>query len=68
MHTQVQEVQRVSYRINPVRNTLRHTLIKLTKIKEKMLKGTREFLSGYQLIFLKQKLCRPEGSGMIYLK
>ena len=41
---QVQEVQRVPGRINPRRNTLRHILIKLTKIKdkEKILKATRE--------------------------
>ena len=32
---QVQEVQRVTYRINPRRNTPRHILIKLTKIKNK---------------------------------
>ena len=30
---QVQEVQRVPYRINPRRNTRRHILIKLSKIK-----------------------------------
>ena len=42
--TQVQEVQRVPGRINPRRNMLRHTVIKLTKIKdkEKLLKATRE--------------------------
>ena len=42
--TQGQEVQRVPYRINPRRNTTRHTLIKLSKIKdkEKLLKATRE--------------------------
>uniref|UniRef100_A0A8W4FIM9 Uncharacterized protein n=1 Tax=Sus scrofa TaxID=9823 RepID=A0A8W4FIM9_PIG len=42
--TQTQEVQRVPYRINPRRNTLRHILIKLTKIKdkEKILKAARE--------------------------
>ena len=41
---QVQEAQRVRYRINPTRNTLRHILIKLSKIiyKEKVLKATRE--------------------------
>ena len=41
---QVQEVQRVSYRINPMRNTLGHILTKLTKIKfkEKILKPARE--------------------------
>ena len=42
--TQVQETQRVPNRINPRRNTPRHILIKLTKIKhkEQMLKATRE--------------------------
>ena len=42
--TQEQEEQRVPYRINPRRNTPRHMLIKLTKIKfkEKLLKATRE--------------------------
>ena len=33
--TQVQEAQRVPYRINPKRDTVRHILIKLTKIKDK---------------------------------
>ena len=33
--TQVQEAQRVPGRINPRRNTLRHTVIKLAKIKDK---------------------------------
>ena len=32
---QVHEVQRVSYRTNPRRNTPRHILIKLTKTKHK---------------------------------
>ena len=38
--SQVQEVQRVPYRINPRRNMPRHILIKLSKIKykEKILK------------------------------
>ena len=42
--TQVQEAQKATYRINPRENTLRHMLIKLTKIKnkEKILKVTRE--------------------------
>ena len=42
--TQVQEIQSVPDRINPRRNTPRHTLIKLTKIKhkEKILKAPRE--------------------------
>ena len=42
--TQVQETQRVTNRINPRRNTPRHILIKLTKIKhkEQILKAARE--------------------------
>ena len=42
--TQVQEMQRVPCRINPRRNTPRHLLIKLSKIKykEKILKAARE--------------------------
>ena len=41
---QVQEAQRVQYRINPRRNTPRHILIKLSKIKykEQILKAARE--------------------------
>ena len=44
MANQVQEVQRVPYRINPRRNTPRHILIKLTKTKhkERILKAARE--------------------------
>ena len=33
--TQLQEAQRVPYKINPRRNTPRHILIKLTKINDK---------------------------------
>ena len=42
--TQVEESQRVQGRRNPRRDTLRQTVIKLTKIKnkEKLLKATRE--------------------------
>ena len=42
--SQVQEAQKVPYRINPQRNTPRHILIKLSKIKykEKILKPARE--------------------------
>ena len=42
--TQGQEAHRVPGRINPRRNTLRHIVIKLTKIKdkEKILKAIRE--------------------------
>ena len=41
---QVQEAQRVPYRINPRRNMPRHILIKLTKTKhkERILKAARE--------------------------
>jgi len=41
--TQIQEVQRVRYKINPRRNTLRHIFIKVTKIKdkEKIMKAAR---------------------------
>ena len=41
---QVQEAQRVPYRINPRRNTQRHIFIKLSKIKykEKIIKAARE--------------------------
>ena len=42
--TQVQEAQRVPNRINPRRNTPRHIVIKVAKIKykEKILKAARE--------------------------
>ena len=41
---EVQEAQRIPYRINPRRNTPRHILIKLTKTehKERILKAVRE--------------------------
>lgn len=40
----MEEAQRIPHRINPKRNTVRHILIKLIKIKckEKILKVTRE--------------------------
>ena len=42
--SQVQETQKVPYRINPRRNISRHALIKLTEIKhkERTLKAARE--------------------------
>ena len=73
---QVQEAQRVPGGINPRRNTPRHIVIKLTKSKDrdKILKATRgkrqhtrELPPGYQLI-PQQKLYKPEGHCMIYLK
>ena len=50
--SQVQVAQRVPGRINPRKNILRHTVIKLTKTKDrdKILKATRELPSSYQLI------------------
>ena len=41
---QIQEAQRVPYRINPRRNTPRHILLKVkkTKHKERILKAARE--------------------------
>ena len=41
---QVQEAQRVPYRTNPRRNTLRHILTKLTKTKhkERILKAAKK--------------------------
>ena len=74
---QVQEAQRVPYRINLRRNTPSHILIKPSKIKykEKILKAARE---KQQIIYkrvpirftadVQQKLCKPEGSGRTYLK
>ena len=42
--TQIQEAKQVPYKRNPTRNTPRHILIKMTKIKdkEKILKAARE--------------------------
>ena len=42
--TQVQEAQRVPYRVNPRKNTPRHILIKLTKskFKDKILKASEK--------------------------
>ena len=41
---QVQEVQKIPYRLSSRRNTLRHILIKLTDVKhkERILKAARE--------------------------
>ena len=76
---QVQKAQKVPYRINPRRNTPRHILIKLSKIKykEKILKAAREkqqiTYKGISIrlaadLSFQQKLCKPEGSGSTYLK
>jgi len=74
---QVQETQTVPNRINPRRNTPRHTLIKLTKIKhkEQILKAAREKQQiTYKRIQtritadLSIEFFRPEGNGRTYLK
>ena len=74
---QVQEAQRVPNRVNPRRNTPRHTLIKVTKTKhkERIFKAAREkqqvTYKGNPIhltAIFQQKLCRPEGNGRIYLK
>ena len=74
---QVQEAQRVPYRINSYRNMPRHILIKLTKTKQKerILKAARE----KQQVTYKGNLIRltadlsaetlqARGNGRIYLR
>ena len=39
---QVQEAQRVPNKINPNRPTLRHIIVKMAKVKERILKAARE--------------------------
>ena len=53
---QVQDAQRVPYRINPRRNMPRHILIKLTKTKhkERILKAVRE---KQQVIYKGNSIC-----------
>ena len=41
---EVQEAQRVPKKLDPRRNTLRHIIITLPKIKERILKAAREKL------------------------
>ena len=55
---QVQEAQRVPYRINPRRNTPRHILIKLTKTKhkERMLKAAKQ---KQQVTYKGNPICLP---------
>lgn len=40
--SQVQEAQRVSDKMNQKRLTLRHAIIKISKVKERILKSARE--------------------------
>ena len=73
---QVQEAQRVPYRINPRRNMPQRILIKLkTKHKERILKAAREkqqvTYKGNPIhltCHLSAKFFRPEGKGRTYLK
>ena len=71
----VQEAQRVPKKLDPKRNTPRHIIIKLPKIKDKerILKAarerrelpTKECLQGYQVISQKKPF-RQEGAGKKY--
>ena len=68
-------MQRVPGRINPSRKTLRHIVIKPTKIKDrdKILNATREkqqiTYKGIPIsLSAQQKLYKPEANGMTYLK
>ena len=74
---QIQKAQRVPGRINPRRNTPRHTVIKLTKIKDKdkIIKATKEkgqIIDKGTPIRLSAdfsaKALQARGNGMIYLK
>ena len=74
---QVQEAQRVPYRINPRRNTPRHILIKLTKTKhkERTLKAARDkqqvTYKGNAMLLtadLSEETLQARENGRIYLK
>ena len=74
---QVQEAQRVPYRINPRRNMPRHILIKLTKTihKQRVLKTAREkqqvTYKGNRICLtadLSEEILQTRGNGRIYLK
>ena len=73
--TQIQEAQRVPYKISLKRNTPRHILIKLTKIKhkEEVLKAAREkqqiTYKGIRIRLtadLSAEILQARGSGRIY--
>ena len=76
--TQVKETQRNPHRMNPKRNTVRHVLIKLTKIKYKeknikSIKGTATNNVQRNPIRIiadlsVEKASKLEGSGKIYLR
>ena len=68
---QVQEAQRVPYRINPKINTPRHLLMKLTKTKHKenIRSSKGEATSNIHLTAdLSAETLRARGNGRIYLK
>ena len=72
---QVQEAQRVPKKLDPRRNTPRHIIITLPKIKDKerILKAARgkEMITykGVPIRLISQKKpCRQEGAGKKYLK
>ena len=74
---EVQEAQRVPKKLDPRKNTPRHTIITLPKIKQKenlrkqqekrTQLPTKEFPLDYQLISQK-KPCRQEGAGKKHSK
>ena len=75
--TQVQETQRVPNRINQRQNTLRHILIKLSKIKhkEQILKASRDkqqiTYKGVHIRItadLSKETLQARGNGRTYLK
>lgn len=75
--TQVQEAQNGPHRTNPRISSPRHTAIKMATIKdkEKILEAAREkqtvTYKGNPIrlsVAFYQKYCRPEVTGMIYLK
>ena len=75
--TQVQEAQRVPNKLDPKSPTLRHVIIKMTRLKdkerilkaarEKQVLTTREHQLDWHLI-MQQKHFSPEESGMKYIR
>ena len=71
---QVQQAQWVSGRINPRRNTTRHIVAKTTKIKDKILKETREKWQIYEGTPIRlsadfsTETLQARRNGVIYLK
>ena len=72
--SQVQEAQRIPYRINRRRNTPRHILNKLkNQMQRKNIKSKGKSTNNIQgnphkTADLSAKLCKPEGGGRTYLK